>query len=462
MSIRNRLLCWLLSGLAVLSLLYMLADYQTDHALLTDIYDDQMIQVALSVPDELIQAPQRADAELPGYESDDCILQIWAHNGDLLYRTNRDIVLPPFSQAGFSTVHWHGAPWRIYVRKTGQHLVQVAQSLDGRREIAITHALHSLPPLLLFLLLMALFIRRTVDRSLHSLHLLSHQVAARSPDSLEQIGEHGHCSDVRPLAKALNSLLERLGIALKSHRHFIADASHELRTPLAALQIQALVVEQSLGSGQEQAALNDLKRGIQRTSHLVNQLLTVSRLENGALEEHHAEIDLHALVRQAVIDLLPLARSHAINLGAEQLDSTTVVAAPDQLGILVRNLIDNAVRYTPTGGQVDVSLHVVEGRALLEVEDSGPGIPVEERQRVFERFYRRQVQQSEGSGLGLAIVREIARQHGLRLGLDDSPRLGGLRVSVAFEISTRPAPRSLAETASTSICTPEKTRMAKI
>ena len=432
MSIKNRLLLWLLSGLTVLGVVFVVADYLTDRALLIDIYDDQMEQIAYAVPIRFTAADINKKNHPHQYERDDCVLQIWDSDGALSYRSQPKVVLPMFGTPGFSTVDWHGEQWRIFVRITENNTIQVAQSLNGRRDIAIVHAKRALVPLCIFLLIIGLLIHWSVGRALASLTQLSRELASRDSATLGRLSSAHQPAELRPLTHALDTLLYRLGIAMEGQRQFIADASHELRTPLATLQIQTQLVQQSLGTGGELQALNDLKTGIKRTGHLVEQLLVVSRIESGCRHDTHAAVELHDIVRQVVIDLLPYAGSRDVNLGVEYLSDATVVGSGHHLGILVRNLIDNAIRYTPAGGRVDVTLRASERVAVLDIEDSGPGIAVEERERVFDRFYRCLLPQAAGSGLGLAIVKQVAELHGAKVQLDQSRRLLGLRASVQF------------------------------
>jgi two-component system OmpR family sensor kinase len=432
-SIRNRLLFWLLSGLTVLGTCFVAADYLVDRALLLDVYDDQMKQIAYAIPVRFSAADLQQRDHTFRYERDDSILQIWERDGALTYRSQPNIVLPRFSTPGFTTVKWHGERWQIFIRLTDNNIIQVAQSLNGRRDIAISHALHSFIPLFIFLLVIGLLIHWSVGKGLESLTQLSRELEARDSGSLERLSSEHQPIELRPLTRALDTLLQRLGIALESQKKFIADASHELRTPLATLQIQTQLVEQSLGTGEEEYALADLKSGIKRTSHLLEQLLMVSRLEAGSMHDIHRALPLHEIVRQVTIDLLPYAGIRDVNLGVEHMDIATVVGSEHHLKILIRNLIDNAVRYTPGGGQVDVIVRSFHDAIVLEIEDSGPGIAPEERKRVFDRFYRCLVPQATGSGLGLAIVKQVADLHKAEVHLARSDRLTGLRASVHFK-----------------------------
>jgi two-component system, OmpR family, sensor kinase len=431
-SIKNRLLFWLLSGLAILGACFMVADYLIDRALLADIYDDQMNQIAFAMPAHFHGGELEKNTPALKYDGDDSILQIWDKSGKLIYRSHPDIVLPPFPTPGYSVVPWHGNEWKLFVRQTDENLIQVAQSLDGRRNIALDHALRSAVPLLIFLLIMGLLIHWSVGTGLQSLTRLSQELAKRTPDKLERLASLDQPLEIRPLTQAIDTLLQRLGVALESQKKFIADASHELRTPLATLQIQTQLVEQSLGSGREAGALADLKAGVKRTSHLVEQLLMASRLEFGGVHDLHVPLHLHEIVRQVTIDFIPYANSRKINLGVEQLDAGMIMGSEHQIPILVRNLIDNAIRYTPGGGQVDVAIRVRDKKIILEIEDSGPGIPEEERQRVFDRFYRCLVPQAAGSGLGLAIVKQVSERHQAEVYLERACHLPGLKASVRF------------------------------
>jgi two-component system OmpR family sensor kinase len=432
-SIKNRLQLWLLSGLTILGICFVVADYLVDRSLVLDVYDDQMKQIAYAIPIRFSAADlQQKDLTLR-YDRDDSILQIWERNGDLTYHSQPDIVLPRFSTAGFTTVKWRDEQWQIFIRFTDNNIIQVAQSLNGRRDIAIGHALRSLIPLLIFLLIIGVLIHWSVGKGLASLTQLSKELEARDSGSLERLSSAHQPMELRPLTRALDTLLQRLGIALESQKKFIADASHELRTPLATLQIQTQLVEQSLGTGEEKYALADLKAGIKRTSHLLEQLLMVSRLESSAMHDIHRALPLHEIVRKVTIDLLPYAGIRDVNLGVEHMDAATVFGSEHHLTILIRNLIDNAVRYTPGGGQVDIIVRSFHDAIVLEIEDSGPGIAPEERERVFDRFYRCLLPQAAGSGLGLAIVKQVADLHKAEVHLAQSHRLSGLRASVYFK-----------------------------
>lgn len=245
--------------------------------------------------------------------------------------------------------------------------------------------------------------------------------------------------EVRPLVKELNLLFDRVHTAFDAQKSFVANAAHELRSPLTALKLQAQALARVTDEPARQVAIERLNQGIDRAVQLMNQLLVLARQEHPQGEDgpKWQAVDLQALVHQAVAEQLPQAQTRSIDLGCDlgssTSDSDTVQGDSDALLILLRNLLDNALKYTPAGGRVDIGLATNGGAVQLHVDDSGPGIAPAERERVFERFYRSPDVTASGSGLGLAIALAIARRHHASLTLDQSPSLGGLRVAVQFK-----------------------------
>jgi two-component system OmpR family sensor kinase len=248
--------------------------------------------------------------------------------------------------------------------------------------------------------------------------------------------------EVLPLVQELNLLFGRVRVAFAAQQHFVADAAHELRSPLTALKLQAQALRRVHDDAGREAAIARLNEGIDRAIQLVSQLLVLAREEGerGAAAQWQ-RIDLQDLARQAVADVLPQAQARRVDVGLVTPDAVWVHGQPEPLHILLRNLLENAVKYSPEGGQVDLSLAVEQAAPCLAVEDSGPGIPEAERERVFDRFYRAPGTQAGGSGLGLAIVKAIAERHGASLRLDRSQRLGGLKAEIRFPPSGDPPPR---------------------
>jgi two-component system OmpR family sensor kinase len=281
-----------------------------------------------------------------------------------------------------------------------------------------------------------------VGRGLRPLQRVADEVSQRSPAALQPLSQHDIPEEIRPLIASLNGLLERLGGALEAQRGFVADAAHALRTPVTALQLQAQLVERAKSEDARAAAMQQLKQGLQRVTHLVQQLLTLARQDPNAGQRALAPVELDRLARDVIAAQSLLAESRKIDLGLEPHEPAAILGDADALHVLLSNLVDNAIRYTPEGGRVDVSVACEGDCAVLRVEDTGPGIPLEERAHVFDRFYRLEHGDVPGSGLGLAIVKDIAERHGAQIELDAGNRGRGLQVTVRFPAAAvRPDPR---------------------
>ena len=273
-----------------------------------------------------------------------------------------------------------------------------------------------------------------VVHTLLPLKRLAGSVKARRVSALEPLPRAQLPDEVQPLVAALNDLLGRLCAALDRERAFVADAAHELRTPLTALHLQLDALARAGSDSERTEAMERLSAGVQRSIRLVEQLLSLARQEPRA-EPQHGRIALDELSREVIAELVPLADARHIDLGIADAEPAVILGDPESIATLVRNLVDNAVRYTPPGGQVDVSVtqaRADDGQVRLRVADNGPGIAPEERTRVFDRFYRQPGALAPGSGLGLAIVKAIADAHGARIELGAGPEGRGLTVTVAF------------------------------
>jgi two-component system OmpR family sensor kinase/two-component system sensor histidine kinase QseC len=278
---------------------------------------------------------------------------------------------------------------------------------------------------------MAIAVTWIVGRGLAPLRRVAGEVERRNVGSLAPIEIVGLPQEVAPLIEELNRLLARLGDAFGKQRAFVADAAHELRSPLTALSLQLQLLDRAPDESARKAAQERLGAAVERAAHLVGQLLTLARNEPESAPARLVPVVLEASVRDGIADLSALAAERSVELVLEVAASPTVLGDADALRILVRNLVDNAVRYSPSGGKVEARVFTQDRAAALEVDDAGPGIPVEERDRAFDRFYRRSGSAQGGSGLGLAIVKAIAERHGARVTLGEAPA-GGLRVTVLF------------------------------
>lgn len=430
-SIRRHLLVALLAAIAMVTLAATIVVYRTVRQEIDAVSDYHLRQVALALRDRL---PGGGPVAGPGVEDFDFLVQIWDRDGTRLYLSRPDSGLPEVAQLGYATVGTTNGEWRVYSADLAGIVVQVAQPVWSRQEHALTAALRSLAPVLLMLPLLALLTWRIVGRALTPLIRLAGEVSARTPSALTPLPEADAPEEAVPLVRALNDLLERLTSAWAAQRAFVADAAHELRTPLAALEMQRQLVERATDPVERSGALADLRAGLTRMTHVVQQLLALARAEpgSGAAAQARDAVGLTDLVAQAVADHAVLAEAKGIDLGAGEATGNPVVQGdPTTLRTLLDNLVDNAIRYSPQGSRVDVDAGVLAGRSYLAVTDHGPGIPVTERERVFDRFYRHQGRSTTGTGLGLAIVKAIAERHEATVTLGDTPG-GGLTVRVEF------------------------------
>jgi len=414
MSIRKNLLVWLLTGFVFAGLCTGIATYFKTHEEVGEMLDYELRQIAYSMqysssfmPDQIDKI---GDSDSSG-DDNDFVVQVWNMSGALLYSSRPSAKLPQASAQGFSTLKNINEQWRVFSLISGNRVIQAAQPEDVRWETAAGIALRMLAPLAVLVPALALLAWIAVRKSLAPLTYVTAQVEQRDASAMAPLDIHTVPEEIRPLLMALNRLLNRLDESIASQRRFVADAAHELRTPLTALSLQAQLVEQAQDSKERNEATKNLRSGITRASHLVSQLLTLARQEPDS-QRPFAHLDLAALVRQVVGEFAPLADFKKIDLGVSANQTAPVNGDNEALKILVGNLVDNAIRYTPEGGKVDVTLSHDSSGLILRVEDTGPGIPIEDRERVFERFYRIAGNEVQGSGLGLAIVKQIVQRHG--------------------------------------------------
>lgn len=309
-------------------------------------------------------------------------------------------------------------------------LVQVGERQDVRDELIEDVVSRLLYPLLYAFPVLATLVWLSVGKGLAPLQGITAEVASRAPHQLSPLEGKGAPDEIRPLVDALNGLLARLDTALENERRFTADAAHELRTPLAALKTQAQVAQRATDIDESRHALRQVVEGVDRATHLVEQLLTLARLEPGAVPPRMESLALRALAVECAVALAPQAMDKSIEISVEE-GVATIVGNAAMLGILLRNLVDNAIRYTPRGGWVSIKVLREKTRAVLEVCDSGAGIPPKERDQVIRRFYRVLGSGEDGSGLGLSIVQRIAEFHGATVELGESTA-GGLSVRISF------------------------------
>ncbi len=443
-SLRGRLLWFLLAAITLAAVAQATIAYRTALHDADQIFDYHMQQMALSLrsgtPLSNDEARARMEAESSASGNDDMVVQMWSPDGVQMFHSVSRARLPQRAVLGFSNVRANGTTYRVFSIQTSNQTVQVAQDLAVRRNMAGNLALRTLGPIAVMMPILMLVVWWVVSGSLQPVARVRSQVAARQADDLSPVSDTGLPDEVRPLVQELNLLFGRVKTAFEAQQHFVADAAHELRTPLAALRLQAQSLDRADTPEARRVAVSRLTAGIDRATRLVEQLLVLARQEATAAEGQVARpVDLADLARRTVADLAGVAAAKGVDLGVQQADPATVEGQPDALQILLRNLVENAVKYTPGGGTVDIAVQHEGGKIVVQVEDSGPGIPPEERERVFDRFYRVAGSDAAGSGLGLAIIKAIAERHGATLTLDSSARLGGLKAVVTFKSASASA-----------------------
>jgi len=452
-SLERNLLAWMLSALTLGALVLVTVSYLVTLEEMDEIFDENLKQAALTVATyHRFDSPQRPRThdELPKlprvYEEEgdfDFVTLTWHPDGRLAFTSDPAVVLPHVAASGISRVQAGPELWHVYTITTPEGVVQAAQRATTRKVLAAEAASELFMPFLVLIALIGLLLVVALRRGLRPLDSAAADVAARSAASLEPIAEDGLPREIFPLIRAINGLMQRLSAAFSAQRRFVADAAHELRSPLTALRLQVQLLERARTEERRASGLSELQAGIDRSQHLVEQLLHLSRVEPDGAAARLTTVDLSELARSVVGTFSAEAQAKGIDVGADAAQPALVSADPAQLQVLLNNLVSNAIRYTPAGGTVDVRVREEGNRAVLQVIDSGPGIPEAERERVFDRFHRGESRQIDGgipgSGLGLAIVQAIAVRHGARVSLHDPVHGGGLEVRVELAMPRRPA-----------------------
>jgi two-component system sensor histidine kinase QseC len=453
----RNLLISLLAGLALLWIVTMAMSYADAHHEIDEIFDAQLAQAARQALEQFRHdrrsERERGDEEhADEHDHDDdetpriahpyqqkIALQIWDAGGRLLLRSPGAPDTPLATVDGFSEDSVHDQRWRFYGEWNSNHRlhVLVGQNHNVRDELIGKIASRLGLPLLVGLPMAALWIGIALSRGLAPLNGVAREIGRRGPEQLEPVMPTRAPQEIRPLVESLNGLLARLFRALDGERRFTADAAHELRTPLAGLRTQAQVALRAEDPEQRRHALEQVLAGSGRAAHLIDQLLTLARLDPTQPRPLATSADLAAVAGDVCVDLGPTAVAKDIALALEVAPGPLprVTCDGQWLRILIRNLLDNALRYSDRGGDVKVEVSAIEKDVLLVVSDDGPGIPPDQRAAAFERFRRFAGQSIEGSGLGLSIVARVAEIAGASVELGDGINGRGLSVRVRFPAS---------------------------
>lgn len=365
--------------------------------------------------------------------------QIWDKEGNLLLKS-ANLPLTDISDqtSGFSDSRILGDDWRVFSLQSSEAGYRgiTAERIDVRNDL-IGKIFSDL--LILFILLvptLALTMWFTINRGLSPLHKLAAQINHRGAEKLDSVSEQNMPTEIRTISAALNQLLARLKNAFTREKRITSDAAHELRTPLAAVKLHAELAQSATNQADRQNAINQVLRGIDRTTHLVDQLLTLARLEPDSFATTLEPREINRLIIEESALLAPFADKKNIELSF--LDSPKLTANIDEtsLRLLIRNLVNNAIAYNHPFGKVDISLYQQDDRACISVEDNGPGIPEFEQDRVFERFYRIENHDTPGCGIGLSIVKRVAELHKATLHMTTPDSGNGLKITICLLMAT--------------------------
>lgn len=444
-SIRQFLLISLLVSMTIASSITAVGNYLLDKQVIQPYLDDQLLKIFSFI--EVISHTAAKDPQVqnkiytylnsaknPGAKN--LIFQVWSEKGKLLLSSenslNESLLNAPI---GYTDTQINNNDWRVYATKdpSTKNKIIVAEIYDIRNKLADDITRNNGYILLITYPIFGILIWVIVGLALRSITRVTNEISNRASTYLEPVEAESIPVEIKPLVAELNQLFLRLKLAFDRNKRFAGDAAHELRTPLAALKTQAQVALKADKEADRFNALQKVVQSVDRSSHVVAQLLTLSRLSQEDELNDVRPVDLHKLATEIIAYLVPIALEKEIEIELAAPPENTIILGNDiALGILIRNIVDNAIRYTPEHGEVKIKILNENEHVILRVTDSGPGIPVELRERVFERFYRILGTKAQGSGLGLAIVSQITSLHHAKIKLGTPENGLGLQFDVEF------------------------------
>jgi two-component system OmpR family sensor kinase len=431
-SLRKHLLVWLLPVFLVAAVVATVWTYYMFGNMVSMFMDNQMSVLADSHAAETLTLPtlrQLTDHEV---SKGSLIVQIWDGQGRLLTTSYPPLVVPRRPVNGFEDVQFGTRHWRVYAIHTPQRTVQSIQCLEFRDMVINKQALQAGLPIALLMPVFAWILWFGACRAMRKLEALARAVAAQDENNLAELPMKDVVSEISPFVIAVNRLLTRLRDAFASQRRFVQDAAHELRTPITAMTLQLENLKACPMDAETAAQVSQFEAGLKRTKRLIEQLLRLARQEAPQKAEAATNVDLAPFLQELISDLMPCLDHRDIDIGLSFDINANVRANPHELRSLLHNLLDNACRYTPEHGAVDVRLFADGGKVVVEIIDSGPGIPPDLLPRVFDRFFRIEGSDTEGSGLGLAIAKHAADRNRIDLHLDNRIDRSGLVARVTF------------------------------
>lgn len=455
-SLRRQLLTWLLALLIPILLISAIGSYFWAYKFSALAYDRSLFRTALALADHILVIKEKVEVNLPQktidlleYDKDNLVYYRVTDQQGLTIAGEANLplpaILPGLGEHIYFDDKFEGKILRVVAfllplqgtSAQGAVLIQVAEVESIRDQIADEIIAAMMLPQVLIMLLAGFMLYYGARWGLLSLNRLQHALEQRSPRNLSYVPTEDSPHEVQPFLRSMNNLLHRLRDGIAQQQHFTTDVSHQLRTPLAGIQTQAEMALRETDLKRIHHALEWIRSGTIRLSHLINQLLTLARVEPGSVRDIHLqELDLVQLARDVTAEWVTAALSRQIDLGFEAAQKHVLINGNALLLYeLITNLLDNAVRHTPFQGKITVTIAADKNQATLMVENSGSSIPIDEREKVFERFYRLPESSGDGCGLGLAIVREIALLHHADVNIESGAGGEGTMIKLCVPIS---------------------------
>ena len=422
-SIRDKLLFTLIGSLVIAGFLTATATYFSARSEFNNFLDTYLKETAESLK-KTVKASDFVDQKgvqptiIGTSKAYHIVLQVYDSTTNLLWLPEGKQRLPLPEAEGFALKQVNDNEWQTYSVASGTLIITVAQEMTVRNELAAASAFRTLQPLFLLLPFIAIAIWLVLGEGLAPLERTERSVARRSPTSLKPISTEGLPVELLGLVTAINHLMTRLSESLSAQQRFASDAAHELRTPLTAIKLQVQLAQRAKTPEAREKCFVRLNQGVNRATRLVEQLLTLARLDPNSTKHPYGTIKLDQLAKSVCEDMTPIAEQKSIRITVVA-DAAVTEGMEDAVRLMMTNLTDNAIRYTPEGGHIELRTKTVDDTAVIDIADNGPGIPVEDRARIFDRFYRSLGTKTSGTGLGLAIVKRIIDIHHGRIDVTD-------------------------------------------
>jgi two-component system, OmpR family, sensor kinase len=428
-SIQLRLSFWLSSVIVVLAIVAGVFSFLSAYDEAHELQDDVLLQIAALFDHQHLPLIHLENSSRPKDNDDELRIIV-----QYLDRKDAVLKLPLMLSDGLHTLNVEGREFRVNVETiAGRERIAVAQATSMRNEIAAGSALLTVMPFIILVPLLLWILAILVRKIFLSVAWLSADIDSRSEQDLRPLDDSTVPAEVKPFVVAINRLLGRVVESMETQRRFVADAAHELRSPLTALLLQAERLADTDMSDQARARLRVLHQGIERGRNLLNQLLVLARAQS-VPQAPSGPISVLQIYRRVLEDLMPLAEAKRIDIGVVEGKDAYVLVSELDLIAVIKNVVDNSIRYTPEGGRIDLGLTIKGSHVVLQIKDSGPGVPVTEQARIFDPFYRVLGSDEIGSGLGLSIVKTIADRIGaeVHLAFSDENAQTGLCVTVSI------------------------------